>query len=80
MRNFAIAVLGAGAWGTALAVLLARNGQTVRLWDHDTKRLDTPYDDDIISDVDIKSFTPDRVKVEFENLEKNIGYVHLPRD
>ncbi len=34
-----IAVLGAGAWGTAVAVLLARNGQTVRLWDHDTKRL-----------------------------------------
>lgn len=34
-----IAVLGAGAWGTALAVLLARNGQAVRLWDHDTKRL-----------------------------------------
>lgn len=34
-----IAVLGAGAWGTALALLLARNGQTVRLWDHDTARL-----------------------------------------
>ncbi len=34
-----IAVLGAGAWGAALAMLLARNGQTVRLWDHDTKRL-----------------------------------------
>lgn len=28
-----IAVLGAGAWGNALAVLLARNGQSVRLWD-----------------------------------------------
>lgn len=27
-----IAVLGAGSWGTALAILLARNGQTVRLW------------------------------------------------
>jgi len=34
-----IAVLGAGAWGTALAVLLARNGQPVRLWDHDQARL-----------------------------------------
>ena len=30
-----IAVLGAGAWGTALAVLLAGNGQAVRLWGHD---------------------------------------------
>ena len=34
-----IAVLGAGAWGTAIAVLLARNGEAVRLWDVDTKRL-----------------------------------------
>lgn len=29
-----IAVLGAGSWGTALAILLARNGHTVRLWAH----------------------------------------------
>lgn len=27
-----IAVLGAGSWGTALAILLARNGANVRLW------------------------------------------------
>lgn len=32
-----IAVLGAGSWGTALALLLARNGNPVRLWDIDTK-------------------------------------------
>lgn len=31
----AIAVLGAGAWGTALSVLLARNGYPVRLWGND---------------------------------------------
>lgn len=30
-----IAVLGAGSWGTALALLLARNGQRVRLWGRD---------------------------------------------
>lgn len=30
-----IAVLGAGSWGTALALLLVRNGHTVRLWGHD---------------------------------------------
>ena len=30
-----IAVLGAGAWGTALALLLARNGHRVRLWGRD---------------------------------------------
>ncbi len=29
-----IAVLGAGSWGTALAILLARNGGDVRLWSH----------------------------------------------
>ena len=35
----AIAVLGAGAWGTALAVLLARNGYRVVLWGHDPAEL-----------------------------------------
>ncbi|MDJ0778471.1 MAG: NAD(P)H-dependent glycerol-3-phosphate dehydrogenase [Gammaproteobacteria bacterium] len=29
-----VAVLGAGAWGTALAINLARNGHAVRLWGH----------------------------------------------
>jgi glycerol-3-phosphate dehydrogenase (NAD(P)+) len=33
------AVLGAGSWGTALAVLLARNGNAVRLWGRDTAEL-----------------------------------------
>ena len=27
-----IAVVGSGSWGTALAVLLARNGYTVKMW------------------------------------------------
>ncbi len=31
-----IAVLGAGAWGTALSVLLARNGYRAWLWDKDS--------------------------------------------
>jgi glycerol-3-phosphate dehydrogenase (NAD(P)+) len=31
----AIAVLGAGSWGTALAIQLARNDLQVRLWGHD---------------------------------------------
>jgi glycerol-3-phosphate dehydrogenase (NAD(P)+) len=30
-----VAVLGAGSWGTALAVLLAANGHSVRLWARD---------------------------------------------
>ncbi len=34
-----VAVLGAGSWGTALAVLLARNGHRVRLWGHDAEHM-----------------------------------------
>jgi len=36
-----ITVLGAGSWGTALAMLLARNGHTVRLWDRDAAHIHT---------------------------------------
>ena len=36
-----IAVLGAGSWGTALAVLMARNGRRVHLWGPDAARLAT---------------------------------------
>ena len=35
-----IAVLGAGAWGTALSVLLARNGHPVWLWGNNPAHLD----------------------------------------
>ena len=34
-----IAVLGAGSWGTALALLLAGNGYPVRLWGHDADHM-----------------------------------------
>ena len=37
MRTFA--VLGAGSWGTALALVLARNGHQVRLWGHDPEAI-----------------------------------------
>lgn len=40
IKNNPIAVLGAGAWGTALAILLAKNGQTVHLWDIHEKGLE----------------------------------------
>jgi glycerol-3-phosphate dehydrogenase (NAD(P)+) len=32
-------VLGVGSWGTALALLLARNGHAVRLWGHDPQEV-----------------------------------------
>ncbi len=34
-----IAILGAGSWGTALALNLARRNQTVRLWTHEVDRV-----------------------------------------
>lgn len=33
-----VAVLGAGSWGTTLAIVLAENRHEVTLWDHDEKR------------------------------------------
>ncbi len=35
MAAATVAVLGVGSWGTALGLLLVRNGYTVRLWGHD---------------------------------------------
>lgn len=35
MSAAGVAVLGAGSWGTALALLMARNGLAVHLWSHD---------------------------------------------
>lgn len=35
-----VTVIGAGAWGTTLAWLLARNGHSVRLWGRDARLLD----------------------------------------
>ncbi len=34
-------VLGAGSWGTALAILLARNGRPTTLWSHDPAQVET---------------------------------------
>lgn len=34
-----IAILGAGSWGTALAIVLADNGHQVRIWGHDSDRI-----------------------------------------
>src|ERR1700731_322302 len=39
LRDAPIAVLGAGSWGTALAILLPRGGRPGRLWGRDRERL-----------------------------------------
>ncbi len=36
-----VAVLGAGSWGTALAIQLARCGKPVKLWGHDARQIQT---------------------------------------
>lgn len=55
-ENAPLAVLGAGSWGTAVAILLAGNGHQCLLWDHNpsravqiaTSRRNTRYLDDIM--------------------------------
>jgi glycerol-3-phosphate dehydrogenase (NAD(P)+) len=39
-RDAPIVVLGAGSWGSALAVQFARGGRAVRLWGRDAAQLD----------------------------------------
>lgn len=45
-----IAVLGAGSWGTALAILLARNGVETRLWGHDQAHMTRLVEDRVNED------------------------------
>jgi glycerol-3-phosphate dehydrogenase (NAD(P)+) len=39
MNSTPIAILGAGAWGTALALHLARNGQAIKLWAYEKEQV-----------------------------------------
>lgn len=64
-----VAVFGAGAWGTALAILMARNGHHVRLWGRHPEAMarmqaercnrrylpDAPFPDALIATGDIKT-------------------------
>jgi glycerol-3-phosphate dehydrogenase (NAD(P)+) len=53
-NNLKIAVIGAGSWGTALAVLLAGKNYAVHLWGHRTAHIDR-----LISDRENKKYLPD---------------------
>ncbi|MCP4337331.1 MAG: NAD(P)-dependent glycerol-3-phosphate dehydrogenase [Desulfobulbaceae bacterium] len=44
-NNHKIAVVGAGSWGTALAVLLAGKSYAVKLWGHNRDHLDMLFND-----------------------------------
>ena len=39
-RAETVAVVGAGSWGTALAIVLADNGHEVRLWGHKPNQIE----------------------------------------
>lgn len=54
IRTEPIAVLGAGSWGSALAIVLACNGQPTRLWGPDRDHLQ-----DLIRDHANQKFLPD---------------------
>jgi glycerol-3-phosphate dehydrogenase (NAD(P)+) len=53
-NNHKIAVIGAGSWGTALAVLLAGKSYAVNLWGHRREHIDS-----LISDRENKKYLPD---------------------
>ncbi len=48
-----VAVIGSGSWGTALAILLAKNGHKVRLWGHKKEHVEK-----LVSDRENKKYLP----------------------
>lgn len=40
MKTVDVAILGAGSWGTAMAIQLARSGRSVLLWSHQLKHVE----------------------------------------
>ncbi len=53
-NNITIAVIGAGSWGTALALLLAGKDYVVRLWGHNHEHVD-----ELVRDRENKKYLPD---------------------
>ncbi|MDF1757995.1 MAG: NAD(P)-dependent glycerol-3-phosphate dehydrogenase [Legionellaceae bacterium] len=69
MTNLVVAILGAGSWGTAVAIHLARGGHTVILWGRDKQHVldmqksgcnqrylpDTPFPSNLQVDYDLQN-------------------------
>lgn len=66
-----ITVLGAGSWGTALAILLARNGHPVLLWGKDTLALQKMQENRCNEDYLPQVSFPDNLKISL-NLEESV--------
>ena len=72
-----VVIIGAGSWGTALGVLLAKKGYDVALWEHDPKRAEelqkSRENEKVLKGVKF----PENLKVtnEEENLLKEVRYV-----
>ncbi|OGT52081.1 MAG: hypothetical protein A3F17_08250 [Gammaproteobacteria bacterium RIFCSPHIGHO2_12_FULL_41_15] len=69
-----IAVIGAGSWGTALALVLARNGSPTRLWDINESLVASLKKDRCNLAYDIPEKFPDSLEV-FESLESLLADV-----
>lgn len=71
-----IAIIGAGSWGTAIAVSLSRKGHKVRLWDVDGKRAQM-----LIEDRENKRYLPNikfpETLVPMENIKEVLAGAEL---
>src|SRR5690625_3367552 len=70
MMMSAVTVLGAGSWGTALAIVLADNGHDVRLWTHRKEQaelINTTHKNEKYLEIMI----PEKITA-YDNLEESI--------
>lgn len=65
--QMAVTVLGSGSYGTALAILLARNGHQVTLWGHNPKEMA-----ELSADRKNQKFLPDIAFPDFLHIESDL--------
>ena len=74
ITNRFITVLGAGSWGTALALVLARNGQKVRLWSRDKDHVDRMRGQRV-NNLYLPNYPFPKTLYVFDNLESSLDNV-----